>query len=148
MKSGRVRLHQTALSGPAPTVRGGYIGSLVLLLMLVLWCMVWESVAAPLRPGGTWLILKGLPLLFWVPGLLRQRIRSLQALSLVVLAYALEGLTRLFSDLPATRWAAGVASLNAVALWVVCLYTIRITRRRQSPDTAAAHPRPASEIRP
>lgn len=134
-----LRIKNTHVPAPVPNlVRAGFISALVLLVVQVLWCMVWESQAAPLRPGGTWLILKGLPLLFWVPGLLRCRVRTLQALTLAILVYLLEGLTRLFSDLPSTRWAAGVAALNALVLWIVCLYTIRRERRTRLVGSIAA----------
>ena len=32
-------------------------------------CIAWEWFIAPLRPGGSWMVLKGLPLLLAIPGI-------------------------------------------------------------------------------
>jgi uncharacterized membrane protein len=69
----------------------------VALLSLITLCLIWEGWLAPLRPGGSWLILKCLPLLPAVPGVLRGRRYTSQWLSMVVLLYFLEGSWR-FSD--------------------------------------------------
>jgi uncharacterized membrane protein len=69
----------------------------VALLTLIVLCLLWEGWLAPLRPGGSWLILKGLPLLPAVPGVLRGRRYTSQWLSMAVLLYFLEGAWR-FSD--------------------------------------------------
>ncbi|HAF54285.1 MAG TPA: DUF2069 domain-containing protein, partial [Thauera sp.] len=47
--------------------------SSVALLSLIALCVVWEGWLAPLRPGGSWLMLKALPLLPAVFGVLRGR---------------------------------------------------------------------------
>ena len=38
--------------------------AIISLISLLLWCVVWEIWFAPLRPGGTLLFLKALPLAF------------------------------------------------------------------------------------
>ena len=47
--------------------------SSVALLALIALCVVWEGWLAPLRPGGSWMMLKALPLLPAVFGVLRGR---------------------------------------------------------------------------
>jgi len=69
----------------------------VALLALIALCLLWEGWLAPLHPGGSWLILKSLPLLPAVPGVLRGRRYTSQWLSMVVLLYFLEGVMR-FND--------------------------------------------------
>jgi uncharacterized membrane protein len=69
----------------------------VALLTLIALCVLWEGWLAPLRPGGSWLILKALPLLPAVPGVLRGRRYTSQWLSMVVWLYFLEGAWR-FND--------------------------------------------------
>ncbi|MDR2881404.1 MAG: DUF2069 domain-containing protein, partial [Azoarcus sp.] len=69
----------------------------VSLLALITLCLLWEGWLAPLRPGGSWLILKGLPLLPAVSGVLRGRRYTSQWLSMLVLLYFLEGVVR-FND--------------------------------------------------
>ncbi|MCQ8896377.1 DUF2069 domain-containing protein [Limnobacter humi] len=69
-----------------------------LLIALIGLCVVWELFAAPLRPGGSWLVLKVLPLLLVLPGLLKQRVRTYQATSLLLWIYFAEGVVRATSD--------------------------------------------------
>ncbi|MCL2589555.1 MAG: DUF2069 domain-containing protein, partial [Betaproteobacteria bacterium] len=59
----------------------------VALLALIALCLLWEGWFAPLHPGGSWLILKGLPLLPAVPGVLRGQRYTSQWLSMAVLLY-------------------------------------------------------------
>jgi uncharacterized membrane protein len=41
------------------------------LIALILLCMAWELFLAPVRPGGSWLVLKALPLLVPLFGVVR-----------------------------------------------------------------------------
>lgn len=65
--------------------------SLVSLLFL---CLAWELWWAPLRPGGSWLALKALPLLAPLFGMLRGRRYTHQWVTLLALAYFTEGIVR------------------------------------------------------
>lgn len=88
------------------------------LLGLIALCVVWELFAAPLRPGGSWLVLKVVPLLLVVPGILKRRVRTYQATSLLLWLYFLEGATRVSSD-PAlmSKVMAGLELAFALALF-------------------------------
>ncbi|MDR2031200.1 MAG: DUF2069 domain-containing protein [Azoarcus sp.] len=66
----------------------------VALLALIALCLLWEGWLAPLRPGGSWLTLKILPLLPAVPGVLRGRRYTSQWLSMASLPYFAEGMMR------------------------------------------------------
>ncbi|MGQ5489753.1 DUF2069 domain-containing protein [Thauera sp. ZXT1-4] len=68
--------------------------SSVLLLSLIALCVVWEGWLAPLRPGGSWMMLKALPLLPAVFGMLRGRRYTSQWLSMLSLLYFTEGVLR------------------------------------------------------
>ena len=59
--------------------RGVFLGLVTLMLLGFLW----EIVLAPLRPGGSWLALKILPLVLLVPGAMRGA-RSIRDLDGVV----------------------------------------------------------------
>ncbi|MDR0702824.1 MAG: DUF2069 domain-containing protein [Azoarcus sp.] len=67
------------------------------LLALIALCVLWEGWLAPLRPGGSWLTLKALPLLCAVSGALRGRRYTSQWLSMLSLLYFIEGAWR-FDD--------------------------------------------------
>jgi uncharacterized membrane protein len=73
----------------------GAVGSLSALIAL---CLAWEIWLAPLVPGGSWLMLKVLPLLAPLRGVLAGRRRTYQWASLLILAYVAEGSVRAWSD--------------------------------------------------
>lgn len=41
-----------------------HLGAAASLVALIILCVAWELVLAPLRPGGSWMVLKVIPLLF------------------------------------------------------------------------------------
>ena len=102
------------------------IGSHILLVLL---CVAWEAFLAPLRPGGTLLTLKALPLLLPLFGVLRERVRAYQWTSLIVLAYFCEGVVRAWADRGATRTLAAWEILLSVALFASCLAYVQARRR-------------------
>ncbi|OJI05863.1 DUF2069 domain-containing protein [Polynucleobacter sp. MWH-Adler-W8] len=62
---------------------------------LFILCVCWEWLISPLRPGGSWLILKGIPLLFAIPGIWKGRVYTMQWASMLILLYTTEGLVRI-----------------------------------------------------
>jgi uncharacterized membrane protein len=64
------------------------------LIALIFLSLAWELWLAPLRPGGSWLVLKVLPLLLPLFGVLRGIPRTCQWASVLVLPYGAEGLVR------------------------------------------------------
>jgi uncharacterized membrane protein len=69
-------------------------------LALLLLTVLWEWLLAPLRPGGSWLVIKGLPLLLPLRGVLRGNVRSMQWATILVLLYIAEGSVRVYEDAP------------------------------------------------
>jgi uncharacterized membrane protein len=67
----------------------------IALILLTVW---WEGFGAPLREGGSAMVLKGLPLLLPLRGLLHGRLKSIQWAALLTLPYLTEGLTRAWAD--------------------------------------------------
>ena len=70
----------------------------VSLVALIVLCVLWELVLAPLRPGGSWMVLKVLPLLAPLPGTLRRNVYTMQWASMLVLLYFTEGVVRAWSE--------------------------------------------------
>ena len=70
------------------------LASTSLLGLIVLGCL-WEGVLAPVRPGGSWMILKVVPLLPAVFGILRGRRYTHQWCSLLAMLYLTEGIVRM-----------------------------------------------------
>jgi uncharacterized membrane protein len=56
---------------------------------------LWEGWLAPIRPGGSWLTLKALPLMAPVFGILRGKRYTYQWTSMLSLLYVTEGVVRI-----------------------------------------------------
>jgi len=70
-------------------------------LALLALAVLWEWLLAPLRPGGSWLVLKAVPLLLPLRGVLRGDVKTMQWALLLALPYIAEGSVRL-ADTPPT----------------------------------------------
>ncbi|WUR15873.1 DUF2069 domain-containing protein [[Empedobacter] haloabium] len=73
-------------------------GALLSVTLLVAWCLLWELVLAPLHPGGSWLALKAVPLVFPLIGVIKRDLYTLQWTSMMILVYFTEGVVRGWSD--------------------------------------------------
>jgi uncharacterized membrane protein len=105
------------------------------LLGLVVLSLAWELVLAPLRPGGSWLVLKALPLCLPLAGILRNRMYTYRWVSLVVWLYFAEGAVRAASDRPPSAWLAMVEILLCLALFTACALHVRL-RLKQAANAA------------
>lgn len=99
------------------------------LFALIALCIVWELWLAPLRPGGSMLVLKSLPLLAPVFGLLRGQRYTHQWTSFLALAYFTEGVVRSATDLGTSRWFGLAEAVLAGLLFAACLGYARTTGR-------------------
>ena len=81
----------------APHARCALAAALALLALIVL-TLAWERWLAPLRPGGSALVLKALPLACALPGVWRRKLYTLQWASMLVLLYMAEGIVRGMTD--------------------------------------------------
>ena len=73
-------------------------GASVSLIGLIILGVLWELYIAPLRPGGSMLALKVVPLLFPLRGVLRGNLYTLQWAAMLILLYFMEGVVRAWSD--------------------------------------------------
>ncbi|MFT4064139.1 DUF2069 domain-containing protein [Paraburkholderia sp.] len=80
-----------------PRAAAALIAAFTLVAMIAL-AVAWEWWLAPLRPGGSLLVLKALPLLCALPGVWRRRLYTLQWASMLILLYFAEGVVRGWSD--------------------------------------------------
>lgn len=78
--------------------RGAWIAACACLIALILLCLAWELALAPLKPGGSWLVLKVLPLMAPLFGVLRAKRYTLQWSTLLIWVYAAEGAARAWTD--------------------------------------------------
>lgn len=126
------------------SARAAWLAACAAWIGLILLGLAWELFLAPLRPGGSWLVLKVLPLLLPLMGLLRARRYTFKWASLLVWAYVVEAALRMVSDPgPSSRLAilelalAGAFFAGAVAFLRATRGDARSTAPRPSPGTGA-----------
>ena len=105
----------------------------VLALCAVL--ILWEAWLAPVRPGGSWLALKALPLALALPGLFQRRLYTRQWLSLLLPLYAAEGIVRAWSEPGRVRALAAAEIVLSLLAFVAILALAR--SRRSAAATGA-----------
>jgi uncharacterized membrane protein len=110
------------VSNPARYIASGA------LLALFLSCLLWELWLAPLRPGGSFVALKALPLLLPLPGILRGTRYTYQWSSMLILAYFAEGATRAWSERGISQLLAGAEVLLSLVFFAAALAYARLTR--------------------
>jgi uncharacterized membrane protein len=110
-------------ASPAPVTRraGAALGAAASLIALIVLTVAWEWWLAPLRPGGTALVLKAVPLLLALPGVLRQRLYTLQWASMLILLYFAEGIVRGMSDRGLSAQLGWLETALALAFFVCAL---------------------------
>ncbi len=113
------------------------VGSLLGLIVLGL---AWELWLAPLRPGGSWLAIKVLPLCLPLAGLLKNRMYTYRWVSLLVWIYFTEGVVRAWSDKSPGNWLGLVEVLLCLALFTACALHVRLRLRNAREAVAAGAP--------
>jgi uncharacterized membrane protein len=103
------------------------------LLALIALCLAWELALAPLRPGGSLLALKALPLALPLGGILSGRRYTYQWSSLLILAYFAEGVTRAWSESGLSRELAFLEVLLSVLFFAAAVSYARATKARSHP---------------
>jgi len=99
---------------------------------LFILCIAWEWFISPLRPGGSWLILKAIPLLFAIPGLWKGKVYTMQWASMLILLYITEGLVRIL-ETGANFWMAVLeTTLGTVAFVCLLIYLKPIKARAKA----------------
>ena len=102
--------------------------SVASLIALIGLCLAWEMWLAPLRPGGSWLVLKVLPLLFPLFGILRSRRYTYQWSSMLIWFYFTEGVVRAWSENGASARLATLEIALAVIFFAATVTFARLTR--------------------
>jgi uncharacterized membrane protein len=98
------------------------------LIALIFLCLLWEAVLSPIRPGGSLLMLKALPLLLPLFGLLRGRLYTFKWTPFLSLPYLCEGLVRAWSEGGAVRLLALAEILLSMALLAGTITYVRLSR--------------------
>lgn len=106
---------------------------------LIVLGFAWETVLAPLRPGGSLLAFKVLPLVLVLPAFLGGRIRHYQLWSMLILVYLCEGVVRGMTDAGLSSTLGWVETALALAVYAAILRFVQLRRRAaQASSTVAA----------
>jgi uncharacterized membrane protein len=100
------------------------------LLALIALCLAWELWLAPLRPGGSLIALKALPLLLPLRGIAAGRRYTYQWSSMLILAYFAEGVTRAWSDAGLSQKLALAELALSLGFFLAAVSYARLTRAR------------------
>ena len=95
------------------------------LLGLILLGLLWELWLAPIRPGGSLLALKVLPLCLPLAGLMKNRMFTYRWVSLFVWLYFIEGVVRAWGDKAPSNYLAMIQVVLCVILFTACALHVR-----------------------
>jgi uncharacterized membrane protein len=108
-------------------IRLCHVTAIISLIVLISLCITWETILAPLRPGGSWLMLKVLPLLLPLFGILRGKRYTFQWSSMLILVYFTEGVVRTWSDSPPSSWLASIEIALSCAFYFAAIFYAKLT---------------------
>ena len=119
--------------------RGVAVGASITLIALIVLSVAWEWWLAPLRPGGSALVLKVVPLLLALPGVVRRSVYTLQWASMLVLLYLAEGIVRGMTDRGLSATLGWLEAILATVFFVCALsYVAPFKRAAKRAKKAAA----------
>ena len=95
---------------------------------LILLGIAWETFLAPLRPGGSLLVFKVLPLVLALPAFWKGRVRHYQLWSMLILAYLCEGVVRGMSDGGRSAILGWVETALALAIYLAIMRYVQLRR--------------------
>ena len=102
------------------------------LIALIFLCVAWELWLAPVRAGGSALVLKALPLLLPLFGVLRGKRYTYQWSSMLILAYFAEGVVRAWSERGATQVLAFAEIGLSLVFFTAAIGYARVSARRST----------------
>jgi uncharacterized membrane protein len=98
------------------------------LIALIVLTLAWELALAPLRPGGSLLALKALPLVLPLGGVFAGRRYTYQWSSMLILAYFAEGAMRAWAESGAGRTLAVLEVVLSLAFFAAAVSYARLSR--------------------
>ena len=99
------------------------------LIGLIFLCLFWEAWLAPLRQGGSNLVLKTLPLMFPLFGILRGKRYTYQWSCMFILLYFTEGVVRAWSDTGLSAKLAAAEVILSLLFFTCTIFYARVTRK-------------------
>ena len=108
--------------------RGAWLTACATLIALIFLAVAWELFLAPLKPGGSWLVLKALPLMAPLFGVLSARRYTFQWSTLLIWLYFAEGAVRAYSDSGISAALAAIEVALCLGYFAAAVLYLRSTR--------------------
>lgn len=122
-------MSETALKPtPSPMIRNIYLTACTSLIALIFLCLAWELKLAPIQPGGSWLVLKCMPLLAPLFGILNGRRYTYQWASMLILLFFTEGIVRATTETGTGQWLAVAETALSLIFFAATVAYARLTR--------------------
>jgi len=110
------------------TVQKLRLGASISLIALIILSLAWEGVLAPIKPEGSKLILKTIPLLLPLFGILNGRRYTYQWASMFILIYFTEGAVRAWADRGISAKLALIEVLLTMTFFACTIFYAKLTR--------------------
>jgi len=105
------------------------LGASISLILLIFLSLAWELFLAPAKPNGSMLVLKTLPLLLPLFGILRGNRYTYQWSCMFILIYFTEGAVRAWSDKGLSATLALLEVLLTLIFFTCTIFYARYTRK-------------------
>ena len=115
---------------PKPSIQQLQLGASISLIVLILLCLAWETVLAPFKLGGSLLMLKTLPLLLPLFGILHGKRYTYKWASMFILLYFTEGVVRAWSDVGLSAKLALAEVVLSLVFFTCAIYFAKFTRAK------------------
>jgi uncharacterized membrane protein len=109
------------------------LGASASLIALIFLCLAWETILAPLKPGGSTLMLKTIPLLFPLIGILKGKRYTYQWASMLILIYFTEGAVRAWSDYGMTSLLALLEIFLSLVFFTCSIFYAKLIKNYAKP---------------
>lgn len=116
-----------------------HYSAIVSLIALIMLCLAWEGWLAPLRPGGTLLVIKAAPLLLPLFGILHGKIYTYQWASMLILLYLTEGAVRAWSDQGLSAVLGGIEIFLGSVFYLSAIFYARLSKTHGGGPANEAH---------
>jgi uncharacterized membrane protein len=103
------------------------------LVALIFVCLAWELWLAPIRPGGSWLVLKTLPPLLPLMGILKGRRYTYQWSPMLILLYFSEGIMRAWSETGLSQALASAEIVLSVVFFFAAIFYAKLSAPSRRP---------------
>ena len=104
------------------------IGASITLISLIMLSLIWEGWLAPIKPEGSKLVLKAVPLLLPLFGILNGKRYTYQWACMFILIYFTEGVVRAWADQGLSQTFALIEVLLTSLFFTFAIFYARLTR--------------------